>query len=524
MRIGTYLCERLASLWGTSALTAILSTLYPTVFVVSQNWYALSVGQSFWLLAAAMLSGAVLFGIIEGAFRLAGWRPSTELEMREVFARAIALGLVCAGIVFFLLIATLKAAVPYTPPLVALYFALAAAFAWSFHRGAQRYLNSFLALLVAVASLTWMLGATSAAPEVIMGARPDFESAKFRTKPNIYLFIYDAYGSADVYEKVFKFDNSKQYKALEDRGFRIAHTFSNYGSTWQTTVGTFLGKHHYYQTATGNADSQAGRPMMAGLIHNPVLYALKQNGYRLQYVHGIDYFVNEPGIVEFVYPQGTALSALRAFGNPTLNRIGGRKRRVSIETQTEVLYERIQPPPEQAQSSWFTFAHVNIPAHGPTNELWTRLAPFEQVFRDRTVQANKHMLETIDRIKAKDPKAVIAIFGDHGAWRYWKIWGDGDPNEGFRSAGVPTEIVTLDRAGIMIAIHSAGLCDDYFYASMTPVNIMRVVFACLAGDRKLLEGKAADISMVPANDSGGLWLIAKDGVARPSWEVFRPER
>lgn len=506
--------------WGSSALTVVLTAVYPTVFVVSQNWYALSGWQALWLVAASIIAGGVIFALAEGAFRLAGSVPLSGKE-EEAPARAVALGLICAGILFFLLIATLKAAVPSTGTLVAIYFALATAFAGAFRRGAQRFLNSFLALLVAVASFTWMLGATSAPPQMI-GSRLDFEAAKFGTKPNIYLFIYDAYGSEDVYKKIFKFDNSRHYRELESRGFKVLHTFSNYGSTWPTTLGTFLGQHHYYETATGNADSQAGRPIMAGLIHNPVLYTLRNNGYRLQYVHGIDFLVNEPGVVEFVYPQGTALSALRAFGNPTLSSIGGRKRRVTLDTQAAVLTERLQRPPEQTQSSWFTFAHVNIPAHGPSGPHWRQLGWFEQVFRDRTTQANKHMLQTIEAIKSKDPKAIIVIFGDHGAWRYGMIWGSGDPNEAFRSEGVPTEIVTLDRAGIMIAIHSAGLCDDYVYEGLTPINIMRVVFACLAGERNLMRAKAEDISLLPLN--GNLWLLAKDGVALPRWEVFRRER
>ena len=510
-----------ASWWASSGLTIILAALYPTVFVVSQNWYALSVWQSLFLVAAAAVAGVVVFAVVEGAFRVAGWRPAASGATREVPARAIALGLVCAGLIYFLLIATLRATVPSTIALVVIFFVLAAAFGWAFRQGVQRYVNFFLAALVAVASLTWVLGAAGAPPQILAGIKPDFERAVLGSKPNIYLFIYDAYGSEDVYRKVFKTDNSKHYKDLEERGFKVVHTFSNYGSTWQTTIGTFLGQHHFYETATGNADSQSGRPIMAGLIHNPVLHTLMKNGYRFQYVHGIDYFVNEPGMIEFVYPESTALSALRAFGNPTLDKIGGRKRRVTLDKQTAVLYDRIHPQAGDKRSPWFTFAHVNLPAHSPS-EHWTRLAGFEQTFRDRTVKANEHMLKTIDRIKAADPKAVIAIFGDHGAARYNELWDriSQDAEESFRQAGVSTEIVALDTFGIMIAIHFGGHCDDRTYRGMTPVNIMRVVFSCLSGDRGLLSGKAADVTLA-GGKGRPLLLIAKDGVALPKWELFQ---
>ena len=511
-----------ASWWSSSGVTIVLAALYPTVFVVSQNWYAMSLWQSLFLVTTATVAGLVVFGVVDGAFRIAGWRPAASGATREVSARAVALGLVCAGLICFLLIATLKAAVPSTIALVVVFFVLAAAFGWAFRQGVQRYVNLFLAALIGVASLTWVLGAAGAPRQILASIKPDFETAVFGSKPNIYLFIYDAYGSEDVYRKIFKTDNSKHYKNLEERGFKVVHTFSNYGSTWQTTLGMFLGQHHYYETVTGNADSQEGRPIMAGLIHNPVLHTLRNNGYRLQYIHGIDYFVNEPGVVEFVYPQGTALSALRAFGNPALSSIGGRKRRVTLDTQAAVLSKRFHPPPEQTQSSWFTFAHVNIPAHGPAGQNWKQLSWFEKAFRDRTIQANRHMLRTIEEIKSKDPKAIIVVFGDHGAWRYGTIWGRGDPNEAFQHEGVPTEIVTLDRVGIMIAIHSAGLCDDYAYEGLTPINIMRVVFACLSGERSLLRTRAEDISLLRVN--GKLWLLARDGVALPRWEVFQTER
>jgi hypothetical protein len=512
--------RRLPWLLSASGTMIVLVTVYPTVFVLSRNWYALSAWQCLWLLAVSLLAGFTLWGILEAAFRAAGWRPSQEPTSREEPARAIAFGLLCAGVIYFLLIATLRHAISNGVLLVLGYAALAAIFTWCCRRGLQRAANAFVAALIGVAASGWLLDATNAQPPEMMGAHADFENAKFRKKPNIYLFIYDAYGSEDVYKKVFNLDNSAHYAELRRRDFKVISTFSNYDSTWQTTISTFLGAHHYYRSETGNADTQFGRPMMAGLTHNPVLHTLRENGFSLQYVHGVDYFVNETGLIDYVYPQAPVHSALRVFGNPMLNGISGRTWRASIEAHKAVLFSRIQPPAEQTNRPWFTFAHVNLPAHGP-GLPWLKLNRFEQVFRDRTLQANRHMLETVDRIKVADPQAIIIVFGDHGAMRYNRIWDSGEPNAAFQKAGVGTDVVTLDRFGVMIAIHSAGLCDDYVYATMTPVNIMRSVFACLAGDRKLLDGKAADISLF-GRTKQGLHLVAQDGVPRPSWELYEP--
>ena len=47
---------------------------------------------------------------------------------------------------------------------------------------------------------------------------------------------------------------------------------------------------------------------------------------------------------------------------------------------------------------------------------------------------------------------------------------------------------------------------------------MRVVFACLAERRDLLEGKAEDISIFRASNK--LWLTGRDGNVLPHWQAF----
>ena len=141
-------------------------------------------------------------------------------------------------------------------------------------------------------------------------------------------------------------------------------------------------------------------------------------------------------------------------------------------------------------------------------------------FVERTRRANAHSLQVIDRLAAKDPTAVIVVFGDHGAWRYRGAWAlDADPNRSFRHAEVSPEIVALDIFGTMIAVRSSGRCDDFFYPSITPVNLTRVLLACLANDRGLLARRAADISLFRSR--GRLYLAAQEGRALPEWKSFR---
>ncbi|MGE0055331.1 MAG: hypothetical protein AB7S74_14085 [Hyphomicrobium sp.] len=502
----------------------VLATVAPTLFVLSQNWYAVHMQKSLWLIGAALLAGISMGVLLEIIVRTADFalgRTRLSALSSNSGLRDTLFALAAAGIPSLLLFRSLEAALPSRAMLAALYGAMAIAIVLLFRRVTPRPFLTFFAIFSAVSAANWLASVATAEPPKADTLTQDFETAVFKSKPNIYLFIYDAYGSKDVYERIFSLDNSAQYAALQARGFKVLHSFSNYDSTWQTTLATFLGAHHYYRFEFGNADTHVGRPMMAGRTHNPVFITLQRNGYRLQQIHSLDYFVNERGNQEFIYPDEASSSALRIFNIPFLNKLGGRKRRMTVEGQSEVLDARIRVASEKSSGPWFTFSHVNLPAHSP-GLPWLQLKGFERDFRERTARANEHMLATIDRIKTLDPTAVIAIFGDHGAMRYHQIWGAGDPNQAFAEAGVSPEIVTLDRFGIMIAINSAGLCDDQVYPGLTPVNIMRTIFACLADDRRIASHHADDISLF-GGKKGRLRLTAENGRILPQWQVYEPK-
>lgn len=512
---------KLAIIWNGPGASVLLATLYPTVFVLSQNWYALHASQMAWLLMVALVSGLAVGAGLEllvrsSAFlsRRLGWSLLADVKR----SRNVVFALACAGLLYMLLHATLKSALPNWGLRISALVVLAIVLLALFQRGAYRYVNTFFGALVLVAGVSWVAATFDRSQDWISSVRQDFEAAKFKKRPNVYLFIYDAYGSDEAYRQVFDFDNKAHYGALEQRGFKVLHTFSNYKSTLQTTIALFLGAHHYYSTETGFDDTQKGRPLLAGVIHNPVLSALKRNGYRLQYIHSLDYFVNEQGILDYMFPDKPISSSLRVFGVPLLKM----KRKISAEDHQQTLYANIKRPASETGEPWFTFAHVNLPGHADLSANWRDLASFVTRYRQRTVEANKHMLETIDKIRAADPQAVIAIFGDHGAHRYAGLAEAADPNAAFAAAGVPAEKVALDDFGIMLAIASAGACNDYLKPGTTPINIMRTVIACLAQDDALLAKRAGDITLF-RNKKGALWLAARDGAPLSMWEPYKPQ-
>lgn len=523
----------LRRIWNAPALdwwivALIAAAAYPTIFALSKNWYALSSAKIVWLLAVVALALPLavyaliaLLGYVMRSVSPAGKWPR--------IVQAVLVALSCSVFLFVLFGGTLLDLLESDAAIAVLFAVVAAGVAWLFLRDGQRYFSSILLALTFIAGLSWI--ASYASYQLSPLAREaraeahDFSRVKLVDRPNIYFFIYDAYGSREAYRRVHGFDNERQYAELEADGFKVVHTFSNYIATWPTTLSTFLGYHHYYRLNTGVSDSKFGRSIMAGKYYNPVLQVLRRNGYRIQYVHHNDYFVKERGVLDFNFPDEPANNALAVFGNPWLNRMfglaGDRAAAISNAEQMEVLLSRIMPPAEKTGEPWFTFAHVDLPAHSPTGVDWQGLGGFSEVYKRRTVKANEHMSAVISAIEDRDKSAIIAIIGDHGSWRYRDVWGEkGDPNAAMLAAGVDPTTVTLDIFGIMIAIDSGGKCDGYVYLGLTPVNVMRAIFACLSRNPSLLDARAPDISLIrPWKPK--FWVTARDGKPLPRWEPYQ---
>ena len=308
--------------WWIVSLFA--SALYPTVFALSANWYALSSAKIVWLLAvvgAALPLATYLFvRLLGGLFTLAGPRVTTA--WRSYFEPG-SLALLCSGFLFLLFEGTLQAVIQ--SPIVhrGLFALFAALLAWLFIKGRQRYFNSVMLTLILVAAATWIASFASykisaVVPEATAGSE-SLSNISFAERPNIYFFIYDAYSSRDAYLKVHHFDNSDQYRKLEGEGFKVIHTFSNYLATWPTLLSFFLGKHHYYDLELGVDESVIGRSILAGHAPtpNPVIDVLRSNGYRIQFIHRDDSWVVDRGVLDFVYPEVPAYSALSLFSGET---------------------------------------------------------------------------------------------------------------------------------------------------------------------------------------------------------------
>jgi hypothetical protein len=320
----------------------------------------------------------------------------------------------------------------------------------------------------------------------------------FADAPNIYLIIYDGYGNKSALETIYGVDNSDTSEFLRTKGFIVnENAYSNYKITWPMLLAFFLANHHYYEIAVGSDDTSVGRLILNGTALNPVYSILNSNGYRIQAIHRGHYFGGKQGKMDYSFPPSSIWNGFDIFDSSYLKflhvKLGGKAKR--WKRQRAMLDERIAFAAKD-DSPWLTLAYIYKPNHAKRERDWTELVGYEDFYRRELAAANQHMRHIVEHIQSMDPNAFIILMGDHGGWRFIRSWrgkNTNDPNEAFESNGVSAKTVTLDVFGILMAIETGGRCDEYIYDSLSPVNVMRVIFSCLSG-KDLLTNKPRDDS------------------------------
>lgn len=511
------------------ATVILLSLIYPTMFAFSKNWYAFSSRELTYLLLTLLGIGLLLIAVyhvlVPLGVRILEATGHVKSKAVRGWIPAAALATISIGSCYLLLEGTIRDALGGKLQALTTFAIAVTLGVWAFQKGMAGIYASILAVvtLTSTFELARSYVTTRKAPMQATASEPeDFEAVRFKEKPNIYFFIFDSYGSETAYSENFGFDNSAHYTALERRGFKVVQTLTNYASTWDTTTGFFLGRHHFYGLSQGNDDTVKGRDMLSGAAHNPVLETLRSNGYSVQFIHTSDYFVRERGYIDFVYPTSPWYRGVKIFASTRLNKAMFEQgaAQPTVDRQKNALFLRIKEITGKGHDPWFTFFWVPLPSHANKRVPFSEISGFTETFIEKTNRANDHMLTVMDQIIKDDPTGIVVIIGDHGAWQYNRAWlGDTEPNKAFAKANLMPRTVTLDLFGVMIAIRSAGRCDGLVYEGISPVNVMRTVMACVAQKPELMDKKAEDIALFPVR--GTLWQTGKEGEPLPEWQMFK---
>ena len=313
--------------------------------------------------------------------------------------------------------------------------------------------------------------------------------------PDVYFFLLDSYGRADLLKEAYGFDNSQFLNELEQRGFFVANcSQSNYVRT-EISLGSSLNMQYLQELSDKFSPDSTRRSLLwDSLKHSAVRYNFESMGYEtVNFETGFewlniedsDHFLSPPaissGMTEFegLFLRTTLARYIQDWGWVDPDELLGRTFRDRFNYIFNSIDDIARMP-----SPTFAYIHVISPhppfvfdANGnPTNpaDFWNdqRLYPaklYEKGYVNQLQFLNKKILQAVDTILANSKvPPIIIIEGDHGPWL--------QPND--------------KRMWNLTAIYFPGH-KDKLYPRITPVNIFRLVFDLYFGGK---YGTLQDIS------------------------------
>ena len=319
--------------------------------------------------------------------------------------------------------------------------------------------------------------------------------------PDVYFFVLDSYGRADLLQRAYGFDNSEFVDALEQRGFFVAKcSQSNYVRT-EISLGSSLNM-QYLQALSDSftPDSTARRLLWDALKHSAVRHNFESLGYEtVNYETGFawlditdgDHFLSPPpvssGMTEFegLFLRTTAARYAQDLGwvDPdTLLGVGFRDRFnnvfdtigdiAQLPAPTYSYIHLVSPHPP------FVFDPHGNPTYPP--DFWNdqRMYPaglYQKGYLNQLQFLNKKMLQAIDTIESNSKTPPIIILqGDHGPWLQ------------------PKDKRMWNLTAISFPGHK-----DVLYSTISPVNIFRLVFNTYFGGKYDILEDVSYFSPVP---------------------------
>ncbi|MBI3166634.1 MAG: hypothetical protein HYZ24_18255 [Chloroflexi bacterium] len=329
----------------------------------------------------------------------------------------------------------------------------------------------------------------------------DSDLVRPETPPDVYFFVLDSYGRADLLKRAYGFDNSKFLNELESRDFYVAEcSQSNYVRT-EISLGSSLNMQYLQELSDAfNPESTKRRLLWDSLQHSAVRYNFESMGYEtVNFDTGFawlnlsdaDHFMRPPpissGMTEFegLFLRTTLARYVQDWGWVDPDYLLG----VGFRDRFNIVFDSIGDIAAMKQP---TFSYIHLvsphppfvfdPQGNPTYppDFWNeqRQYPhnlYQKGYLNQLPYLNGKMIEAIDTIlENSDTPPIIIIQGDHGPWlqpkdkRFWNL------------------------TAIYFPSHK-----DQLYATISPVNIFRLVFNSYFGGRYDILEDVSYFSPVP---------------------------
>ncbi|GEP50712.1 hypothetical protein FNO01nite_13840 [Flavobacterium noncentrifugens] len=297
-------------------------------------------------------------------------------------------------------------------------------------------------------------------------------NAKFIQKPNVYYLQVDGYASVSAFKnKYYHFDNSAFEHKLSEKGFTLYEDFrSNYKSTLMSNASCFNMKHHYSRQ---NAGFKTARDYIVG--ENPVLEIFKSNGYKTFFITERPYLIMNRPDVKYDYANFTQAEL------PYFKDGWDSFKEIAPELKRQILKNK--------QTRNFMFVEKLTPSHIEWNENNSKGVEEERnAYLKRVRETNVWLDDVLSFIISNEPTAIIILGADHGG-----IVGYSSTSKTYANITDPQQLQSIFGAQMAIRWNSAK-ASEYGSHLKTSVNLFRVLFSHMSGDKKYLNSLQPDIS------------------------------
>ena len=321
--------------------------------------------------------------------------------------------------------------------------------------------------------------------------------------PDVYLVVFDRYGSNKTLQELYNFDNSAYHRMLEDKGFYVAKdSMTNYPATALSLASSLNMRYHQIENPSTATEATDIYPL---LKNNAVAQEFKNHGYKfIQLGSWFWQTAQGDGLADETYSfsQQQKILGLDAFSSkllsttmalPVVERLWPSVLQLDyhdshyrhIEYQMDKLHDIVI----DTEAPKFVLMHILVP-HEPfvydadCNYITSQQSKQNTLMQNylNMVQCANQLSETIiNQVRQHsnhDP--VIIIQADEGPYPI-KNWSKvPDSQEGKATAKL------LERFRIQSAYYFPNQDYEQLYQTMSPVNNFRVLFNTLFDQKNQL--------------------------------------
>lgn len=321
---------------------------------------------------------------------------------------------------------------------------------------------------------------------------PVQELIRPQNPPDVYYFILDSYGRADLLKQAYGYDNRAFIDGLRERGFYVAEcSQSNYVRT-EISLGSSLNMSYLQGLDPAFTPESARRRILwDSFKHSAARYNFESMGYKtIAFATGFawselddaDVFYTPPpfsaGMTEFevLFMQTTLARHAQDLGWADADEITGQ----NFRDRTLLVFDKMDDIARMPEPT-FAYVHLISPhppfVFGPNGEhthpadFWNENSEYPsglyaEGYQNQLTFLNRKVLDAMDTlISESDTPPIIILQGDHGPWLQPK-----------------------DKRFWILNAYYLPQNEDRLYPTISPVNTFRVIFnSFFGGNYDMLE-------------------------------------